>query len=96
MRSCFLRSSATCLVEAQTVKLLDSIMRGYPVGIVLLWETYNDIQFRDFAKDYRSGSLPSFRDNADKRRSGSFSTGSSASNRSTSRFSDSETAGRCT
>jgi hypothetical protein len=24
--------------EAQTAKLLDSIMRGYPVGIVLLWE----------------------------------------------------------
>ncbi len=26
--------------------LLDSIMRGYPIGIALLWETYDDIQFR--------------------------------------------------
>lgn len=54
--------------EAQTVKLLDSVMRRYPVGIILLWETYNDIQFRDFVKDYRSGSIPSFRDNTANRR----------------------------
>jgi len=26
--------------------LLDSIMRGYPIGIILLWETFNDIQYR--------------------------------------------------
>jgi uncharacterized protein with ParB-like and HNH nuclease domain len=25
--------------EAQTETLLDSIMRGYPIGIALLWET---------------------------------------------------------
>ena len=29
-------------------KLLDSILRGYPIGIVLMWETYNDIQYRRF------------------------------------------------
>lgn len=30
--------------------LLDSIMRGYPIGIVLLWETYQDIQARLFVR----------------------------------------------
>ena len=54
--------------EAQTETLLDSIMRGYPIGIVLLWETYNDIQYRLFERDLRQGSLHSFRDNTDRRR----------------------------
>jgi hypothetical protein len=34
--------------EGQTQTLLDSVMRGYPIGIALLWETYNDIQYRRF------------------------------------------------
>lgn len=38
--------------EAQTGTLLDSIMRGYPIGIALLWETYNDIQYRIFERDF--------------------------------------------
>lgn len=29
--------------------LMDSIMRGYPIGIILMWETYDDIQYRQFA-----------------------------------------------
>ena len=33
--------------------LLDSIMRGYPVGIALLWETYADIPHRRFVQDYQ-------------------------------------------
>ncbi len=45
------------------LKLLDSVMRGYPIGIALLWETYNDIQYRSFVKDYRSGSLYSYNEN---------------------------------
>ena len=44
--------------EAQTQTLLDSIMRGYPIGIALLWETYNDIQYRIFAREFRRGTLP--------------------------------------
>lgn len=36
--------------EEQTETLLDSIMRGYPIGIALLWETYNDIQYRLFER----------------------------------------------
>jgi uncharacterized protein with ParB-like and HNH nuclease domain len=33
-------------------KLLDSIMRGYPIGLILMWETYNDLQYRFFVRDY--------------------------------------------
>lgn len=54
--------------ESQTAKLLDSVMRGYPIGLVLLWETYNDIQFRPFARDYKSGNLHAYRDNDGGRR----------------------------
>lgn len=49
--------------EAKIEKLLDSIMRGYPIGILLLWETYNDIQYRFFSKDYRSDNQHTFHDN---------------------------------
>src|SRR6266545_202030 len=54
--------------EPQTAKLLDSIMRGYPLGIVLLWETYSDIQYRPFVSDFRSGTLHSYSDNRQRRR----------------------------
>jgi Protein of unknown function DUF262 len=54
--------------EAQTGRLLDSIMRGYPIGIALLWETYNDIQYRIFERDFRHGTLHSYRDNLERRR----------------------------
>jgi 5-methylcytosine-specific restriction endonuclease McrA len=54
--------------EEQTEVLLDSIMRGYPIGIALLWDTYNDIQYRTFARDFRSGALHSYRDNPERRR----------------------------
>lgn len=49
-------------------KLFDSLMRGYPVGIVLLWETYESIQYRRFVKDYRSEDLPIYKENTDKKR----------------------------
>ena len=54
--------------EPQTEMLLDSIMRGYPIGIALLWETYNDIQYRGFERDFRRGTLHSYRDNTERRR----------------------------
>ena len=44
-------------------KLLDSIMRGYPIGITLLWETYNDIQYRLFEDSYVEDNLFSYREN---------------------------------
>ena len=33
--------------------LFDSIMRGYPIGIVLLWETYQPLQYRQFVRHYK-------------------------------------------
>ena len=54
--------------EGRIEKLLDSIMRSYPVGIVLLWETYNDIQYRHFIKDYRSSALYTYYENSKNKR----------------------------
>ena len=48
--------------------LFDSLFRGYPVGIVLLWETYHPVQIRRFSKDYRRDTLHNFDDNAKSRR----------------------------
>jgi len=55
--------------EEGVLRLLDSIMRGYPIGIALFWETYNDIQFRTFVADYKSDPVYSFHDNTKNRRS---------------------------
>lgn len=54
--------------EPQTQMLLDSVMRGYPIGIALLWETYNDIQYRTFRREFRRGTLPTYIDNSPARR----------------------------
>jgi hypothetical protein len=54
--------------EDRVAKLLDSIMRGYPVGIVLLWETYSDIQHRRFVRDYQPDGPQTFTDNPQHRR----------------------------
>jgi hypothetical protein len=42
---------------------MDSIMRKYPIGIVLMWETYNNIQFRKFDKYFKDGDIYTFLDN---------------------------------
>ncbi|MDZ4819194.1 MAG: DUF262 domain-containing protein [Planctomycetota bacterium] len=44
-------------------KLMDSIMRGYPIGIVLMWETHNEIQYRRFENAPKKGNRPTFYDN---------------------------------
>ena len=54
--------------EDKIEKLLDSIMRGYPVGIVLVWETYKDIQFRQFEKVYLNDTRPAFIDNSSNKK----------------------------
>jgi len=54
--------------DERIFKLLDSIMRGYPIGIILLWETYEDIQYRSFVMDYKPGNLHSYRDNTQRKR----------------------------
>lgn len=54
--------------EDKTATLLDSVVRGYPLGIVLLWETYNDIQYRPFSKDFRSGTVHTYSENGRRKR----------------------------
>ncbi len=49
--------------QERILRLLDSIMRGYPIGTVLLWETHDDIQYRTFHTDHRSGNLHTYGDN---------------------------------
>lgn len=50
--------------EDQIEKLLDSIMRGYPIGIIFLWETYSDILYRSFVKHWERGILYRYHENA--------------------------------
>ena len=66
--------------QDRVIMLLDSVMRGYPIGIVLLWETYNDVQFRHFDRDYLPDGRHAFSENRKRRNSGWCSTASSASN----------------
>jgi hypothetical protein len=54
--------------EERTEKLLDSVMRGYPISIILLWETYADIQYRRFQRDFRQGSPYLYEDNPERKR----------------------------
>ena len=54
--------------EPKIVKLLDSILRGYPIGIILMWETYNDIQYRPFDKSVILGPPTRFDENTKKQK----------------------------
>jgi hypothetical protein len=50
----------------KVLRLLDSIMRGYPIGLALLWETYLDIQYRKFDEAFRDGQIHDFKENKRK------------------------------
>ena len=54
--------------EEKIQKLLDSILRGYPIGIILMWETYNDIQYRRFDEAVGSTSPTDFLENKKNQR----------------------------
>jgi hypothetical protein len=54
--------------EGRIQTLMDSIARGYPIGIVLMWETYEDIQYRYFPKEYIGDSPPFFEYNTQQRK----------------------------
>lgn len=55
--------------ERKIEKLMDSILRGYPIGIVLMWETYKDIQYRLFEQVYKNATkTDAFRDNRQKKK----------------------------
>lgn len=49
--------------------LMDSIARGYPIGIILMWETFDDIQYRTFLPNYNGEkSGLDFHDNTQKKK----------------------------
>ena len=52
----------------KVLRLLDSIMRGYPVGIALLWETYLDLQYRNFNEAFHPGTIHAFKENKRKQK----------------------------
>lgn len=54
--------------EDQIQRLLDSIIRDYPIGLVLLWDTFEAIQYRSFVKHYRSGNQYTHTQNSTKNR----------------------------
>lgn len=43
-------------------------MRGYSIGITLIWETYENIQYRKFVSDFRVDNLLAFSNNASQKR----------------------------
>jgi hypothetical protein len=54
--------------QDKVLRLLDSIMRGYPIGIALLWETYLDLQYRTFDKDFQDGVIHAFKENKKRKK----------------------------
>lgn len=54
--------------EERVERLLDSVLRGYPIGIALLWETYLDVQHRRFTTDYQPDQAHLFHSNGAKRK----------------------------
>lgn len=41
--------------ELYICKLFDSLLRGYPIGGLIIWNTKEKVPFREFIRDYRSG-----------------------------------------
>ena len=54
--------------QEKVLRLLDSIMRGYPIGIALLWETYLDLQYRTFDNDFHESVIHDFKENKRKKK----------------------------
>jgi uncharacterized protein DUF262 len=50
------------------LRLMDSIMRNYPIGIILMWETYNEIQYRKFDEDFKSNTKLNYHENDSEKR----------------------------
>ena len=44
--------------ELYICKLFDSILKGYPIGGLIIWNTEEPIPYREFIKDYLPGELP--------------------------------------
>lgn len=44
--------------EQYICKLFDSILRGYPIGGLIVWNTEDKIPYREFMSDYKAGDIP--------------------------------------
>ncbi len=44
--------------ELYICKLFDSLLRGYPIGGLILWNTEEEIPYREFMKDYEIDTIP--------------------------------------
>lgn len=44
--------------ELYICKLFDSLLRGYPIGGLILWNTEEEIPYREFMKDYGIDTIP--------------------------------------
>jgi hypothetical protein len=54
--------------KEKVLRLLDSIMRGYPIGIALLWDTYLDLQYRTFSDAFHPSEIHDFKDNTRRKK----------------------------
>jgi hypothetical protein len=46
--------------EKYICKLFDSILMGYPIGGLIVWNNKNVMQYREFLRDYQPGTIPNF------------------------------------
>lgn len=44
--------------EQYICKLFDSILKGYPIGGLIIWNTREKIPYREFMSDYQTGDIP--------------------------------------
>jgi len=44
--------------EQYICKLFDSILKGYPIGGLIIWNTKEKIPYREFMSDYQTGDIP--------------------------------------
>ena len=54
--------------QYKIIRLWDSIMRGYPIGTAVLWESYDNIEYRTFVRDFTQGILYRYLDNPQSRK----------------------------
>lgn len=48
--------------EKYICKLFDSILRGYPIGTLIVWNSDKEVPYRQFMNDYIDGEIASFVD----------------------------------
>jgi len=48
--------------EKYICRLFDSILRGYPIGTLIVWNTEKEIPYREFMHNYKDNDIPPFSD----------------------------------